>query len=544
MHLGGLTSQEVGHVVEAIAGVSPTPGLIETVHTRTEGNPLFVTETVRLLAQERLEEAQGLDARIPEGVRDAIGRRLSRLSDLCNQVLTTASAAGREFDFKLLARLDLCSEAQLLEVLEEAQQAGIVEEAPSGMERYQFSHALIQGTLLDELSTSRRVRLHARIGAALEELYGTGAENHAAELAHHLAEAQTVLGIEKLVHYSLLAGERALASFGNEEALVFFQRALAAKEGQPTDGETAELRFGLARAQGATLDGSQRQEALATLSRAFDYYAEVRDVDCAVAVAEYHFQGPPGILASAVQLLASALELVPSDSHEAGRLLCRYGLVQGRETGDYERSQEAFSRALNIARREGDVALEMRALVNAANVDRFQDRYQENLRNSLRAIELARLTADPRAEVDAHYWAGASLTTLGDLEKARLHAAAMLNLAKRLRSRYWLAGAFFRNAMVSYLEGEWMTARDYASQGLSASSMDHRILSILAILEYQVGEFSQGEAHLERILDTTSSWPTGVHGYHKAIFIPQIAHISGELDRLDVAEVAAEAVLS
>ncbi len=299
----------------------------------------------------------------------------------------------------------------------------------------------------------------------------------------------------------------------------------------------------MARAQGATLEGGQMQEAFATLNRAFDYYAEVRDVDRAVAVAEHQFQGPPGILASAVQLLARALELVPPDSHEAGRLLCRYGLVQGRETGDYERTQEAFSRALTIAQREGDVALEMWTLVNAANVDRFHNRYQESLGKSLRVIELARLTADLRAEVDAHYWAGGNLTTMGDLEQAKLHAAAMLNLARRLRARYWLAGAFFRNATVSYLEGEWMTARDYADQGLSTSYMDHRLLGIRAMLEYQVGEFGQGEAHLERLIGLTSPWPTGDY-FYTAMFIPQISHISGEVGRLDVAETAAEAVLS
>ena len=95
----------------------------------------------------------------------------------------------------------------------------LIEEMAGGIDRYSFSHALVQQTLLEELSPSRRVRLHARIGVALEGLYGEEAEAHAAELAYHFAEAEPVLGAEKLVLYSLLAGEQALATYAYEEAL-------------------------------------------------------------------------------------------------------------------------------------------------------------------------------------------------------------------------------------------------------------------------------------------------------------------------------------
>ena len=98
---------------------------------------------------------------------------------------------------------------RLLDVLEKEQSASVIDEMPNLVGRYQFTHALIQETLAGELSTTRKVRLHARIAEALEDVYGTEAEAHAAELAHHFAEAAA--GSAKLVHYSLLAGDRALA---------------------------------------------------------------------------------------------------------------------------------------------------------------------------------------------------------------------------------------------------------------------------------------------------------------------------------------------
>jgi len=121
--------------------------------------------------------------------------------------------------------------------------------------RYQFTHALIQETLTDELSLTRRVRLHARIAETLETLYGAEVEAHAAELAYHFAQAEAVTGTEKLVHYSLLAGDRAVTLRAYEGALAHFQRGLTARGAALTglepakDEEAAALLSGLGHAQ-------------------------------------------------------------------------------------------------------------------------------------------------------------------------------------------------------------------------------------------------------------------------------------------------------
>ena len=60
-----------------------------------------------------------------------------------------------------------------------------IEETQHGLETYQFSHALVHQAIYEELSPSRRVRLHSRIGEALEAIYGANADAHASELAEH-----------------------------------------------------------------------------------------------------------------------------------------------------------------------------------------------------------------------------------------------------------------------------------------------------------------------------------------------------------------------
>tara|TARA_B100000745_G_C20048746_1_gene357621 strand:+ start:85 stop:372 length:288 start_codon:yes stop_codon:yes gene_type:complete len=95
---------------------------------------LFVTEVVRLLAQggdlgaEQVWETDSWALRIPEGVREVIGRRINRLSQRCNEALTVASIVGREFTLDQLKPIvEDVTEDRLFEVLEEALDARVIE---------------------------------------------------------------------------------------------------------------------------------------------------------------------------------------------------------------------------------------------------------------------------------------------------------------------------------------------------------------------------------------------------------------------------------
>ena len=163
--LRGLTQEDVGRFIEMTSGNSAPRGLVEAVHTQTEGNPLFVTEVVRLLVQEgelsadQVRETDSWTIRIPEGVREVIGRRLNRLSQRCNEALTVASLVGREFTLsEIIPLVEEVSEDRLFEILEEALASRVIDELPQSVGRYQFTHALIQETTTRSAPSSRRVR--------------------------------------------------------------------------------------------------------------------------------------------------------------------------------------------------------------------------------------------------------------------------------------------------------------------------------------------------------------------------------------------------
>lgn len=79
VQLSGLTREEVGEFVEGHKGVNLSGDILEMIHSRTEGNPLFVNEVVELIDTEQMAENRAWADVIPEGMRDAIGSRLSRL---------------------------------------------------------------------------------------------------------------------------------------------------------------------------------------------------------------------------------------------------------------------------------------------------------------------------------------------------------------------------------------------------------------------------------------------------------------------------------
>ncbi len=239
--LRGLTADEVQRMLGAITDQSISWGFAEAVHRQTEGNPLFVQEVVRYLAEEGLIQHEDgrwqragttpLEMSIPEGLRDVIGRRLSRLSTECNRVLAVAAVVGRDFDLTSLQDVAGAEADAVIEALEEAVHVGILEEQTRpGAIRYRFTHAFFRQTLYEELSAPRRLRLHQQVARALETRYAARLDEHAAELTDHFAQSTDPADLAKAVKYGELAARRALAVYAYREAARLLASTLEVQE--------------------------------------------------------------------------------------------------------------------------------------------------------------------------------------------------------------------------------------------------------------------------------------------------------------------------
>ncbi len=220
--LRGLSESEVGDYVAGTAGIEPNRALARRIFEETEGNPFFLSEVVRLMTEEGTISATSVsDVALPEGVRQALVRRLDRLSEEANAMLSTLAVVGRECEHALLGALSGHDADATLQLLEEALGARVLEELGQG--QYRFTHALMQETLLGELSAARQVQLHGRIAQALEALHGESPDELAA-MALHYREA-AVLNRElsgRALHYAWLAGQQAASRFAWGEAAAHY----------------------------------------------------------------------------------------------------------------------------------------------------------------------------------------------------------------------------------------------------------------------------------------------------------------------------------
>jgi tetratricopeptide (TPR) repeat protein len=401
-------------------------------------------------------------------VREVLGRRLDRLSPECNELLTLAAVAGRDFTYDLLGAVSGHDDARLLALVEEAIEGRVIGETerPGA---YRFSHALVQETLLGEISTTRRVRLHGQVAEALERLYGGQAARHAAELAQHFVESATLTRAHagKGVRYSKLAAEQAEAATAWDEGARHYENCLAlitaADDGLGQDEAVLLMAAGRCHALSAD-DPATFRAAWRNLMRAVTLYRERGDgLGLARATLEaVEIQaGRERLIVLVDQALAA---LGDRDPYLAFRLLMsRAGLDAS------EASEHAAHRAIELGRQHGYPDLEPFLARRKAGEALREWRIDDALAiyRSLFEIYDAAGNYERAADVQRgiHNW---TLLT-GRLDDAEAEAAAGLAYLRRVHlsgSAQYLAGmlaiyALMRGdfdrfeALFAEIPGEW-----------------------------------------------------------------------------------------
>jgi tetratricopeptide (TPR) repeat protein len=261
MRLGGLHVDELGELVEGLTGSRAKAEVNGALHRATAGNPLFASELVRRLSREgRLDGLAGTDELpVSPTVRAVLDEQLTDLSERCRALLAIAAVVGREFSLRLIADVAGRDPVEVLAGVEEAVAGGVIATIDVG--RYAFAHPLLRSVMHDDIAVARRVELHERIGDALE---ADGARRHEVDLAalsYHYLNAAPGGTAGKAVHYAERAGRAAMAALGYEDAVVLFDRALAADELDPSESDRGSLLLGAGEARAASGDGDGARAA-------------------------------------------------------------------------------------------------------------------------------------------------------------------------------------------------------------------------------------------------------------------------------------------
>ncbi len=261
--LRGLPRDAVAEMIQALSGHEPPPALVTLIHSNTEGNPFFVEELYRHLAErDQLTDSNGeflrdlklADVDVPHSLRLAIGRRLARLGGETQKILGTAAVIGRSFTFDLLEAATGVDPDLLLDRVEEVEKAGLISSTLQFPEaRFQFSHELIRKAVLADMSAPRRQRSHLQIAEAIERVYPGALEERVNDLAHHLHQAGVVADSAKTVRLLSMAARRARLQGALTETGDLYRDALQVLKRMADTRERDQLELGLQLSVGAVL---------------------------------------------------------------------------------------------------------------------------------------------------------------------------------------------------------------------------------------------------------------------------------------------------
>ena len=447
--LGGLADDDLRALVIHRSGADPSEELVHSLHELTEGNPFYSDEVVRLLvAQGRIDQPLGERLPLPDGVRDAIRKRLLPLRPGVREALEVAAVEGRDFELTTVERAAGIGRADLLERLDEALAVQLLEEAPGPAGSFRFAHGLIRETLYGDLTATRRARLHAAVGEALER---TAASE--AELAHHFVEAAPIGDPAKALEHAHRAGHEALTALAYERAADLFDAALSALDLLPEPDEPRRGELLLLRGQAQMQSGGDA--ARSTLLAAIELARRVGDADLLgrAALSLGGFGLSPGMVDDdLVAVLEEALDgLPPEGSALRARLLVRLAVAL-YYSDQAQRREDLVQEALGIARGLADPPTLAYVLDQGHIATNGPDTTERGLAWAHELFALADAAGDAELSVRARSWQIDLLLELDDISGADMAIEALDRIAtdsRDPRARAYIPLHRARRAMIA-----------------------------------------------------------------------------------------------
>jgi tetratricopeptide (TPR) repeat protein len=507
--------------------------LVSLLQRETEGNPFFLVEIVRALAEEAGELRSVETMALPEhiitgGLQQLVQRRLDRVPTEYRPLLQVAATDGRSLDLKVLGHLK--NDLDLDDWLTTCANSAVVEVQE---EQWRFAHDKLREILLANLPQSAQQQLHRQVATAIETAY-SNVRTQAARLAHHWAEAGDKL---QEIHYADMAGDQALNVGANAAAKTLFEQALAAMQQLPQTAENQERFIDITRKLARVASFLPSENVLAFLDRALTMAQaladEVRLAQIHGALGAFHYMRAQ--YQSAFDHFSHSMSLAEKLGLDE-LLMLPYNLI-GRSVyinGDYVQAGNMLSKGISLAEKFNDQELLAGSLAFYAAGLWSQGQREEGTKVAQQALALAESLGHPSRiagnnmvlgisqalcgffeeaivyltgclELSAgtedlptryipHGGLGYVYWQMGDVPKARRHITECLTLAEKGRSQALIQLPLFQCVQAEMLayEQNWEEAVSLAEAAMELAQETHQ-------------EFSRAlvQQHLGRILLTT-----------------------------------------
>ncbi|HEY76368.1 MAG TPA: tetratricopeptide repeat protein [Thermoflexia bacterium] len=426
-----LNQEETTELVQRSLGLStPAPIFGERIHRESEGNPLFILETLRTLYSEGLlyQDESGTwhtpwdetttdyaEIPLPPTVEQVIWQRLTRLDDDAWTVLRGAAVLGQEATFRLLQSTTRLPQGRLLSALDELRRRYVLVETPAG---YRFSHEKIRQVIYTGMDEESQRGLHQRAAYALE----AAVPHQVVALAFHFEQG----GVwAEALRYHRQAAEQATAAQAYAVAARHYERALAL-------------------ADRVDLPNEERFDLLGACETTMSVLGRRRDqMVCLERMARLAHNDP--------RRLAEVY-------HRRARMLV--------QTSRYSEAEEAAREAIRLAQEADDPLAEARARIAFGTALGIQGKRSPAIDHLQAAADIGRLLGDRRIEADAHALLSSLFLTANEHGPARLHAEAALGLYEAINYKRGVAGILGTLGRIDAMEGDLSQAEAYYQRSL------------------------------------------------------------------------------
>jgi len=508
MRLERLTVAESEMLVKELLPLKDLPPrLVSAIVQRSEGNPYFIEEYVRMLIDQghlhRDHDHWELETRLdlsnlplPASLDTLIRSRIDALPPELKQVVEYGAIVGSPFEGRLLESIRGLSNIQAnfarLEsrlIVQPAAEAG----------RWQFNHSLVETIAYNVMLKAQRRRMHRQVGEAIETRWSGSETEHAEELAYHFTRAGEGA---KALTYLALAGERAAARYANEEALGYFEQA--AQQLATLPSEAVDLRFRVA-------------AGLGDVYRALGRHVESK---------------------SALDVGLTLAESTPLPSHLKASLYRRLGETARRQ-GELGAAYEHLIRGLMLLDEPATRAAQTEAanlLNNLAwvhfsrgQLDQARQCCEESLAYAERAGALNELSAGENLLGGVYY-------SQNLWSSALQHTTRAMVLREQLGYTWGVAASLSNLGILAQLAGQWNKAWSFFERSLALRQEIGDIEGVanahnnLGTLARDQGKLDLARHHLRASLEIAIPFQLGVYVIHANLGLAQVFMWEGDRD--------------
>jgi len=467
LELGPMSEEEIGRLAQAVIGGDELPpAFIEFLMSRCGGNPLFLKEVIDELKSSVLIQRgmQGWESCIelgevslPESVGEILEMRFSKLDRSTRKVFQKAAVLGSEFDFETLLLFSEDDEEEVVDAIDELLDAGLIRERDEG-ESYVFKNALIQEAVNQKMSGARRRLLHKRAGYVMEKMNSASPGKVAYALARHFRKGKVP---DKLLQYSVLAGDLAIKSYAPAMASEYYTMALDA----------------LDRIEMSQENMTRRQEVLMRLA------------SCSDTMGEWD---------GALYAYGEAVGMLPPDGSEAERARIHSSMGRlHRKKGNWEKALEHFDLAISLGTAAGDSLATAEAKYGKCIVNYKKGDYAEAIKGCQECLSNLEGIDGPdtrREYARFKRGLGAAHYRLGNMAEAKECYKESLDIFHSQGDEYGVAQTRHRLGMLYNRQGEYEKAARELEKSL-ASMEERRDIYEISKISINLGEvlFNQGQ---------------------------------------------------